>query len=201
MPGVLLCCSVHQAYRGAPLAGILLCRLVFQALKGAPWVGSYSVVQWVRCLTGQPLYCSAADPSVGREAMVMAPPAMDDSVVSPCFPGCLAFLHRHFPPQSPYSHPLDLSVHSQWQPLPWDCYTILKLQLPEASPSRGPVSLSAVCMAAARNIWFSFHLGCHRSAVSLSALNVSLLTQTIALVRGSDPCFSSLTFRMQVQSY
>ena len=25
-----------------------------------------------------------------------------------------------------------------------------------------------ICMAAARTVWFSFHLGCHRSAVSLS---------------------------------
>ena len=35
------------------------------------------------------------------------------------------------------------------------------------------------------------HLGGHRSAVSLSALNVSPLTQTIALMWGSDPGFSS----------
>ena len=48
-------------------------------------------------------------------------------------------------------------------------------------------------MAVARTVWFSFHLGCHRSAVSLSALNVSPLTQTIAPVWGSDPCFSSTT--------
>ena len=34
--------------------------------------------------------------------------------------------------------------------------------------------------AVARTVWFSFHLGCHRWAVSLSALNVSPLTQTIA---------------------
>ena len=61
MTGVLLCCSVHQAHRGAPLAGVLLCSSTHQALKGAPWVGSYSVVQCVRCLMGQPLYCSAAD--------------------------------------------------------------------------------------------------------------------------------------------
>ena len=32
-------------------------------------------------------------------------------------------------------------------------------------------------MALARTVWFSFHLGSHRSAVSLSALNVSPLTQ------------------------
>ena len=46
-------------------------------------------------------------------------------------------------------------------------------------------------MAVARTIWFSFHLGCHRSAVSFSALNVPPLTQTIALIWGSDPCVSS----------
>ena len=118
-----------------------------------------------------------------REALVMAPPLTRDSAVSPCFHGCPAFLHRHFPPQSPPSHPLDPSLCSQQQPLPWDCSTIPKLQLPDAVPSRGPVSLSGVCMAAARTVWFSFHLGC-------SALNVSPLTQTFAPVWGSDPCFS-----------
>ena len=43
MPGVLLCCLVHQS------------------LKGAPWVGSYSVVQCIRHLMGQPLYCLATN--------------------------------------------------------------------------------------------------------------------------------------------
>ena len=47
----------------------------------------------------------------------------------------------------------------------------------------------------------SFHLGCHRSAVSLSALNVSPLTQTVAPLWGSDPCFSSPTHQGQVQSH
>ena len=56
-------------------------------------------------------------------------------------------------------------------------------------------------MAVARTVWFSFHLGCHRSAVSLSALNVSPLTQTIAPMWGSDPCFRSPTCWGQVQSY
>ena len=63
------------------------------------------------------------------------------------------------------------------------------------------VSVSRVCMAVARTAQFSFHLGCHRSAASLSALNVSPLTQIIALVWGWDPCFSSATHREQVQSY
>ena len=127
---------------------------------------------------------------LGREAMVMAPLPTGDSAVSPCFYSCPAFLHRHFQPQLPPSHPLDLSLHSQQQPLTWDCSTILKFQLQAAAPSRKSTSLSGVCMAAARTVWFSFHLSCHRTAISLSALNVSPLTQTIAPMWGSDPCFS-----------
>ena len=42
-----------------------------------------------------------------------------------------------------------------------------------------------------QGLWFSFHLGCHRSPVLISALNVSPLTQTIAPMWGSDLCFSS----------
>ena len=132
--------------------------------------------------------------------MVMAPPPMHDSGVSPCFHGCLTFLHRHFPPQSPPSHLLDPSLHSQQQPSPWDCSTIPKLQLPATASSRGPASLSRLCMAVARTVLFSFHLGCHKSAVSLSALNVCPLTQTIAPVWGSDSCFGSPTHRGEVQS-
>ena len=41
----------------------------------------------------------------------MAPPAMCDSSVLPCFHGCLACLHRHFLPGSPPSHPLNPSLH------------------------------------------------------------------------------------------
>ena len=72
-------------------------RSALQSLKGATWVGSYSVVQCIRCLMDQPLYCSAEDAGGGeREAMVMAPTPVCDSPVSPCFHGCLAFLHRCF---------------------------------------------------------------------------------------------------------
>ena len=48
----------------------------------------------------------------------MAPSPMCDSAVSPCFRGCLAFLHRHFPPLSPPSHPLDLSLTVNSSPRP-----------------------------------------------------------------------------------
>ena len=106
-------------------------------------------------------------------------------------PCCPAFPHRHFPLQSPPSHSFDLSLHSQQQPLPWDCSTILKLQFLATVPSRALASLSRVCVTVSRAVWFSFHLGCHRPAVSLSALNVPPLTQTIAQMWGSDPCFSS----------
>ena len=106
----------------------------------------------------------------------MTPPTMQYSAVSPCFCGCLGFLHRHFPGQSPPSHPLDPSLHSQQQSHFRIAPHFLKLQLLATMPSRGPVSLTGVHMAAAWTVWFSFH-GCQRSAVSLSALDVSPLTQ------------------------
>ena len=90
--------------------------------------------------------------------MVMDPPPTRDSAVSLCFHGCLAFLHRHFPPQSPTSHPLDPSLHSQQQPLCWDCSTVPKLQLSGAVPSRGPTSLSGLCMAAAKTVLIPYRL-------------------------------------------
>ena len=124
MPWILLCCSTCQAHRGVPLAGVLLCSSVHQALMG------------------QPLYCSAANAGVwGERSYVMAAPSTEDSAVSPCFHGHLAFLHRHFPPQSPPSHPLYLFLHNQQQPSPWDCSTIPKLQLPASAPSRRPAFL------------------------------------------------------------
>ena len=100
----------------------------------------------------------------------MAPPPTRDSAVSPCFHGCPAFLHRHFPPQSPPSHPLDQSLHSPQQPSPWDCSTTPKLQLPATAPVRS-------MYGCARTVRFLFHLGCQRSDVSLSALSASPLTQ------------------------
>ena len=51
-----------------------------------------------------------------------------------------------------YLHPLNPSLCSQQQPSPWDCSTIPKLQLPAVVPSRGPVALSGVRMAAAKTV-------------------------------------------------
>ena len=176
MPGVLLCSSGIRHLNEHAGWGLT----VYFSASGIGWA-SLSIVQLPMLACG------------GREATVMAPPPMHDSAVSPCFHGCRTFLHRHFPPQSPLSPPLDLSLCSQQQPWPRDDSTIPKLQLPAAAPSKG-------YMAAARTVGFSCHLGRHRSAVPLSALNVSPLTQTSARVWGLDPCFSSPTRRGQVQS-
>ena len=59
----LVCYSVdwHIKHLWGTLGEVLLCSLAHQSLKGAPRVGSYSVVQCVRHLMGQPLCCSAAN--------------------------------------------------------------------------------------------------------------------------------------------
>ena len=163
------CCLGCRSHRRALLAGVLLCRLARQALKGVLWVGPYSIVQHISYLKEHPGWgpilqfsasgiCWASLPIVQlrmlaygeREAMVMAPPTMHNSAVSLCFRGGLAFLHHHFPPRSPPSHPLNPSLCSQQQRLPWDCSTIPKLQLRAAAPSRVPAFLSGICMAVAR---------------------------------------------------
>ena len=135
-----------QVLRGLPCLGSFSVVHCMRHIEGPPWVGSYSVDQCVRRLMGQPLYCSAVNAGMWEErGLVMAPPPRHDSAVSPCFHGCLAFLHRHFPPQSPPSHPFDPSLHSQQQPSPWDCSTIPKLQPPATVPS-------GVCMAVAKTV-------------------------------------------------
>ena len=80
---------------GGPLAGVPFCRSARQSLKGAPWVGSCSLGHCTRSLMGQTLLFSCQCWCVGREGMVMPPPASRDSTVLSCFPDCPAFLHRH----------------------------------------------------------------------------------------------------------
>ena len=115
--------------------------------------------------------------------MVVAPWAMHDSAVSPCFHGCLPF-----PPQSPPSHPLGPSLSSQQQPSPWDCSTYLNSSsqlrhlLKDQHPCRGTYGCGKDCL-------ISVHSGCHKSTISLSALNVSPLIQTVGLDVGIRPLF------------
>ena len=81
-----------------------------QTLRGLPCLRSFSVVRCIRHLKGQPGWGPTLQFSAGvwGEAMVVA----RDSAVSAGSRGCLAFLHRHFPPQSPPSHPLHPSLCS-----------------------------------------------------------------------------------------
>ena len=129
-----------QALRGLPCLRSFS-RSGHQALQGAPWVGFYSVVQRITLFDGPASLLFIQLPMLAcgeTEAMVMVPPLMHDSAVSPCFLVCLAFLHWHFLLGSPPSHPLNLSLHSQQQPSPWDHSIIPKFQLPAAVPSMGP---------------------------------------------------------------
>ena len=158
-----------QTVRGLPCLGSFSVVWHLRHIEGLPWLGSYSVVQCLRRLMGLLFSCQCWRVWGRREAMVMALHTKHDSAVSPCFHGCLAFLHRHFPPQSPPSQPLNLFLRSQLQPSPGDCSTIPKLQL-LASAVRGMYGCG-------KDVWISFCLGCHRLAVSLSSLNVLWLRQ------------------------
>ena len=151
-------------------------------------------------MNGKPLYCSVASAGMLEErwwwlhSLQVTQQYCSFSLAAWLSSTGISY-HNHLP------HIPSTCLHSQHPPLLWDCSTIPKLQLPTSVPSRGPVSPSRVCMAVARTVWFSFHLGCYRSAVSLSALNVCPLTQTIAPMWGLDPAFSSPTHWGQVQSY
>ena len=150
---VFLHSSAHSGTQSAPTSWGPPLQISVSVTKGAPGWGpalqfSESGVWWVGLSIVQLLMLSCLE----REAVVVAAPPMCDSAVLPCFHGCLAFLHRHFPPQSPPSPPLSPSLHGQQRPSPWDFSTIPKLQLPAAAPSRGPASLSRLCTAAARTV-------------------------------------------------
>ena len=134
-----------------------------------------------------------------REAIVMIPPPMHDSAISPCLHGCLAFLHRYFLPQSPLSCSMGLSPSSQQQTLPWDSSTISMLQLPASLLSRGLVSLSRVRLALAGVvcvILIPFRLS-QISCFNLTASNASHLSQLIAFDVRISPLFQ-LSHRLGV---
>ena len=135
---------------------------------------------------GQPLCCSAANAGMRERLCWWLRPLQVTRQY--CLASMAALLsstgisHHNLLPHIP-----SICLSRVTAALSLDCSTIPKLQLPAPVPSRGPALLSRVCMAATRTVWFSFHLGCHRSAVSLSALSISPLTQIIAPIWGSDP--------------
>ena len=104
----------------------------------------------------------------------MAPSPVCDSAVSPCFHGCLTFLHRRFPPQSPPSHPsirlstvnsspctgiAPQSLNSSSQPLPlpgdlhscmayvWIWHTYHLILIPFRLPQISCFTLSLKCFS------------------------------------------------------
>jgi len=117
------------------------------------------VVQCVKHLMGQPLYCSAADAGVWGErgnGDGSTPYAWLSSItLLPWLPG--------FPPQafpttvSSLTSPLSISPQST-AALALKLLHNPKLLLLATVPSRGLVSLSRVHMAAARTVWFSVPL-------------------------------------------
>ena len=156
MPGVHLCCLVSRAHREAPMVGVLLCRSACQALKGAPWVGSYTGSTHqvsdgpVFALFSCQCWCGEE-----RQAMVMAPPPVHNSAVSPCFHDCLAFLLPLLPsvslssanssprpgiaPQSLHFSPQPLCLPGDLHPCLGtydcgkDCLLLIPFRLPQSS--------------------------------------------------------------------
>ena len=138
--------------------------LCIRHIEGPPRLGPYSVdrhvrqlkvmlggvllcSQRVRHLLGQPLCCSAA------HAGMWGVRGYRDGSTHYAWLSSIAWL-----PQLPGLHPQAFPTAAL--DLTWECSTILQVQLPAAVSSRGPATLSGVCMAAARTVWFSFHLGC-----------------------------------------
>ena len=116
-----------------------------KALKGLPWWGPSLLFGWASLSVVQLLVQACGERGHGDGTT-----PMHDSGVSTCLHGCLIFLQRHFPPQSPPSCHLGPTPHSQQQTSPWDCSTIPTLQLPVAMPSGKHASLSGVPMAVTR---------------------------------------------------
>ena len=150
---------------------------------------------------GQPLHCSAADAGVWGERLWWRLHPLHRTQQY-----CLASMAARL-------FSAGISHHSLLPHIPSICLSTVS-----SSPSPGiaPQSLNYSSQplrlpghlhpcpgmyGCSKDIWFSSHLGYHRSAVSLSALTVSPLIQTIPPMWGSDPCFGSPTRWGQVQSY
>ena len=157
--------SAPGSWRGT-LGGVLLCGLKHQSLKESPWVGSCSVVQWMGHLMGQSLYCSANDAGVWGER------GYGDCSISYVWLSSTALL-PWLPGFSPVAFPTTVSSRTsprslspQWAAV----FTLWLLHNPQTpAPSHCAFQGTSIPVVG-MYVWFSFHLGCHRSAVSLSAL-------------------------------
>ena len=146
---------------------------------------------------GQPLYCSAANAGSWGERGYgdCSTPygGLSSITLLPWLPG---FPPQAFPPTIASPHnllPHIPSIHLSTvnsTPCPGIAPQSLNFKFPPNAPSREPTSLSQVGMAVASTVLILIPFRCHSSVVSVSALNVSLLTQTIAPMLGLDPCFT-----------
>ena len=147
--------SPIQTLRGLPCLGLPLL-FCMSGREGAPWLGSYSVVQCIRYLMGQPIVQFLMLACGERKAMVMAPSPTCDSAVSPCFHGCLAFPINISSLTSPQSASLQstaaLTLGLLHNPTNSSLAGVAKLQLLATVFSREPVFLTGVCMAMARTV-------------------------------------------------
>ena len=95
-----------QALRGLPCLGSFSVVLLVRHIEGLRWLESYSVDRCIRYLKGHlgaVLLCSSVRQAFDGPASLLFScqcwrVGERDSAVSPCFHGCPAFLHRHFPP-------------------------------------------------------------------------------------------------------
>ena len=121
-----------------------------------------------------------------REAMVIAPPATCDSAVSPwsmaTLLSCTGIFYHNFLPHIPsiLLSSVNNSPHPGIAPQSLNSISQLLCLPGDLCPCPEYVWLW-------QTIWFSFRLSCHRSTVSLSALNVSPLNQAIAPLWGTVP--------------
>ena len=145
--------------------------------------------------------------------MVMAPPPMCDSAVLPCFHGCLAFLHRHFPPQSSPLYSLDSSLSSQQLSSPWDCSQLLDsisqplCLLEDLHPYPGYIWLWQG-LSYAHSIWlpqiccFTLSLKCFSSdSDDYPDVGVGPVLQLPHLLRGGPILLTLLLFPLVPSSY
>ena len=121
----------------------------------------------------------------------MAPPPMHDSAISPCFHGFYNLL-----PHIPLMHltAVNISPHPGIGP-----QSLNSSSLPPHLPGDLHHCPGYAWLQQGLSILIPFRLP--QTSYFTSALNVSPLTSTIALMWGSDSCFSSPTHRRQVQSY
>ena len=142
--------STIQALRGLSCLGSYSVDWHVKALKGAPWVGHLcsSVCQAIDGPAS--LLFSSRFWHVGRERLwcwlypLHVTQLYHLASMAAWLSSSTGISHHNLLPYIP-------SIHlSAVNSSPCDCSTIPKLQFPATEPSRGRVSLSGVCMAAAR---------------------------------------------------